>query len=197
MCSGYFRKNKALSLRSYSAALQCRSRVTAKASFSQTNHTRLCILTVIKIEDNNTGMMSRTLAHQILMKKKQKPRKTKNFFTSARKKYCIYRIKVACSIHVLGWVCRKIKISYAILQSNLDSSEHCAFFSSRDKEPTNTAEHTHTHTNTHTHTQLHAPLNTLPSHFFNYQAGENSGEGLSVWSSVSISSVNNTSLGQS
>lgn len=174
--------------------------MTAKASFSQTNHTRLCILTVIKIQDNNTGMMSRTLAHQILMKKKKRTQENKKTFSQVHvKKYCIYRIKVACSIHVLGWVCRKIKISYAILQSNLDSSEHCAFFSSRDKEPTNTAEHTHTHknTHTHTHTQLHAPLNTLPSHFFNYQAGENSGEGLSVWSSVSISSVNNTSLGQS
>lgn len=56
---------------------------------------------------------------------------------------------------------------------------------------------THEITQEHIHTQLHAPLNTLPSHFFNYQAGENSGEGLSVWSSVSISSVNNTSLGQS
>lgn len=67
--------------------------------------------------------------------------------------YCIYRIKGAHSTHVSGWVSRKIKISYAILQSNLDSSEHCAFFSSRDKEHTvaSTQRHKITNTGTNTH----------------------------------------------
>lgn len=61
---------------------------------------------------------------------------------------CIYRIKGAHNTHVSGWLSRKIKISYAILQSNLDSSEHCAFFSSRDKERTVASAQTHKITNT-------------------------------------------------
>lgn len=61
---------------------------------------------------------------------------------------CIYRIKGARNTHVSGWLSRKIKISYAILQSNLDSSEHCAFFSNRDKERTVASAQTHKITNT-------------------------------------------------
>lgn len=100
-----------------------------------------------------------------------------------------------------GWLRRPIKISYAILQSNLDSSERGAFFSSRDKEHTVASAQTAKQQQKkckHTPQGCTAASNTHSLHtFFNYQAGENSGEGLSVWSSVSISSVNNTSLGQS
>lgn len=149
--------------------------------------------TVINIQDTQQSRCDATGSDILQL--------TNHAFIDLHEAYCICRIKGARMPRVLRWVSRKIKISYAILQSNLDSSEQCAFFSSRDKEHTIASTQTHkitnTGTRTHTYTQLHAPLNTLPSHFFNYQAGENSGEGLSVWSSVSISSVNNTSLGQS
>lgn len=81
-------------------------------------------------------------------------------FTGLRGAYCIYRIKGAQNSHVSGWVCTKIKISYAILQSNLDSSEHCAFFSSRDKE--RTVARTQTHNITNTGTRTHTNSCTLP-----------------------------------
>lgn len=63
-------------------------------------------------------------------------------------------LKGAHNTHVSRWVSRKIKISYAMLQSNLDSSEHCAFFSSRDKERAVASALTHKITNrrTDTHT---------------------------------------------
>lgn len=115
--------------------------------------------------------------------------------THPRSRLCVVFI-VLKVLTVFQCLSRKIKISNTTLQSNRDSSKHFspAQIKSAQLRSSLTREITNSTTDTHSR-RTHC--NTLPSHFFNYPAGENSGEGLSVCSSVSISSVNNTSLGQS
>lgn len=86
--------------------------------------------------------------------------------------YCGYGIKGARGAEVSA-PSRKIKISNATLQSNLVSTEH--FSPAEIKSARFRGALTHEITEGQQTRWQRAHSNTLPSHFFNYQAGENSG----------------------
>lgn len=123
------------------SALHSRQTVSV---FLKQNRTKCCAYTMIKTQD-----MQQLRCDDVCSDILQFPNCA---FTGLHEAICIYRIKGAHNTHVSGWVSRKIKISYAILQSNLDSSEHCAFFSGRDKERTVASAQAHKITNTGTDT---------------------------------------------